>query len=204
MKLTIAMPADRQWWGNPLPNGSHTGIVGDLQYNRADISWGNLFIIPSRDPYMDFTNWYAIDEACIMVPKPLPYANILATVRPFSTWTWVAFLLTLIIVTIFYSFVSVIQFQKHDSLAIKMENIPLFVLAITLMQNSQDVHKISGTSIRLATILFLLTLMVVSHGYQKSLMSMFTVHVNPDPIDDFETFNEILKAEEWTVTTCCR
>ena len=60
-----------------------------MQFHRADITWGNLYIIAERDPFMDFTNWYSIEETCVMVPKPEPYPNILAATRPFSFLTWV-------------------------------------------------------------------------------------------------------------------
>ena len=86
--------------------------MGDVQFRRADIAWGNLFIIPERAGYMEFTNWYSIDEACIMLPKPGTYPNILAATRPFPPVLWGVVVLTLAVVVIVYWIISLTRHRR--------------------------------------------------------------------------------------------
>ncbi|OQR77484.1 glutamate receptor U1-like [Tropilaelaps mercedesae] len=59
MKYDVVFPNDRQW-GSFLPNGSWTGMIGDLTRNDADIAVGPFVMTE--------------DEAAVAIPS-LPYAD---------------------------------------------------------------------------------------------------------------------------------
>ncbi|XP_022686275.1 glutamate receptor 2-like [Varroa jacobsoni] len=59
MKYDVVFPNDRQW-GTLLPNGSWTGMIGDLTRNYADIAVGPFVMTQ--------------DEAAVAIPS-LPYAD---------------------------------------------------------------------------------------------------------------------------------
>ena len=64
LELEVRTPSDGQMWGyeNPPGSGNFTGLVADLVENVADIGWANLFILPTRLPYMDFSRWHTLDS----------------------------------------------------------------------------------------------------------------------------------------------
>ena len=43
--------------------------MGQLQMGRSDIGWANVFMIPARKKYVDFTEPYRIDRASFMLRK---------------------------------------------------------------------------------------------------------------------------------------
>ena len=88
----------------------------------------------------------------------------------------------------FKTLLDYICFRKY----VKPGKIPLYVLGVALMQSNAKSHQINDNLYRLVTVFFLMCMMVLTYGYQKSLMSMLTVNVIPDPVDDFETLNQVV------------
>lgn len=37
---------------------------------------------------MDFTDWYAKAETCVLVPRPRSYPKVMALILPFAWETW--------------------------------------------------------------------------------------------------------------------
>ena len=66
-EYTIAPPSDGGLWGEMTSPGVFTGIVGELQKEYADVIWANLFVVPDRFKYIDYTDPYATDYVCYMV-----------------------------------------------------------------------------------------------------------------------------------------
>ena len=60
-----------------LSHFNTTGLVGQLQFRRSDIGWANMFMIPDRMKYIDYTIPYTIDHASFMLSKS--YNTILGT-----------------------------------------------------------------------------------------------------------------------------
>ena len=45
------------------------GLVGQLQKKRSDIGFANLFMVPDRMKYIDYTDPYMIEYASFMLSK---------------------------------------------------------------------------------------------------------------------------------------
>ena len=45
------------------------GLVGQLQRKRSDIGFANLFMVPDRMKYIDYTDPYMIEYASFMLSK---------------------------------------------------------------------------------------------------------------------------------------
>ena len=43
--------------------------MGQLQMGRSDIGWANVFMIPARKKYVDFTEPFLIDRVSFMLRK---------------------------------------------------------------------------------------------------------------------------------------
>ena len=84
-KLDIKPPPNGELWGENK-NGTFTGkrkelenlhtqmsllkgLVGQLQQRRSDIGFANLFVVPDRMKYIDYTDPYMIEYASFMLSK---------------------------------------------------------------------------------------------------------------------------------------
>ena len=76
-KYKIAPPSDGGLWGEMISPGVFTGIVGELQKEYADVIWANLFVVPDRFQYIDYTDPYATDYVCYMVGKNICLCTML-------------------------------------------------------------------------------------------------------------------------------
>ena len=45
------------------------GLVGELQKENSDIGWADLFVVPDRMKYIDYTDPYDIEPASFMLSK---------------------------------------------------------------------------------------------------------------------------------------
>ena len=74
-RLDIQPPPNREMWGE-YKNGSFSGLVGELQKENSDIGWADLYIVPDRMKYIDYTDPYDIEYACFMLAKPPPIPQV--------------------------------------------------------------------------------------------------------------------------------
>ena len=74
-KLDIHPPPNGEMWGE-YKNGSFSGLVGELQKETSDIGWADLYIVPDRMKYIDYTDPYDIEYACFMLAKPPPIPQV--------------------------------------------------------------------------------------------------------------------------------
>lgn len=63
----INTPSDGGKWGEQISPGVFNGIVGDVTKKIADVGWANIWVVPARTPYIDFSKPYYIDYACYLV-----------------------------------------------------------------------------------------------------------------------------------------
>ena len=95
--MTISGPSDGELWGNDLGNGTFTGLTGDVQNDRTDIAFADLYLLPKRSKIVDFTYPHFFDSVCFMVSKPSPMPKFLSVIIPLDSITWLLFGITLIL-----------------------------------------------------------------------------------------------------------
>lgn len=78
----MRVPWDNQW-GTSTDSGNWTGIVGTLQHHQADFSM-MLSWLYNRLPVVDYSRIYSSEPLVFVTSKPLPLAQALALVRPYS------------------------------------------------------------------------------------------------------------------------
>ncbi|CAC5375410.1 unnamed protein product [Mytilus coruscus] len=80
----LTSPPDGQW-GTETPNGSWTGLVGQLQQRDVDIVAAPLTIQTDRERVIDFTYPYFYEPSVILIKKPDPNLTKWRTlIDPFS------------------------------------------------------------------------------------------------------------------------
>ena len=65
--VTKNIPTDNQAWGQEISPGVMTGLYGDLQNDRTDLSNAYIWIVPNLRRFADFSNPYAYSTICFMV-----------------------------------------------------------------------------------------------------------------------------------------
>jgi hypothetical protein len=65
----IRQPSDGQEYGYATKNGTLLGAIGDVVYERTDISMNGIFIKPYGSDKILFTHNAYSDQVCIIVPK---------------------------------------------------------------------------------------------------------------------------------------
>jgi hypothetical protein len=65
----IRQPSDGQEYGYATKNGTFMGSIGDIVYERTDISMNGIFIKPYGSDKILFTHNAYSDQVCIIVPK---------------------------------------------------------------------------------------------------------------------------------------
>ena len=73
-----------------------SGLVGDVQMNRSDIGWADLYLFPERKAVADFTFPHLSDSVCFMASKPVNLPNLWSLIIPLQPMTWLGFLLTVL------------------------------------------------------------------------------------------------------------
>ena len=87
--MKLHTPADGYTWGVESSPDVWTGVMGDLQFDRADITWGHFFMVGKRMKVMSYTQWYFLDPTCAMVPRPTEATSKIFTVlAPLHLYTW--------------------------------------------------------------------------------------------------------------------
>ncbi len=80
--------------------------MGDFQRGIAEIGWANLYVTPKRFHIMDFSDFYVMEPACFLMPRPQPYSGAIILILPLDLRTWLFGIFTLITILVFYLFVS--------------------------------------------------------------------------------------------------
>ena len=54
----------------------NSGLVGELQRGESDIGWADLYLIPDRMKYIDYTAPYIVEYASFMLGQHHPHCSL--------------------------------------------------------------------------------------------------------------------------------
>jgi len=123
-------------------------MFGVMQRKEADIAFANLFPHVEHYSYMQFSDWYTMDAACIMVPRPQPVPQIANLYLPLDAQAWFWTIFTFCSMLLFYSLLSHDQIAKLLSLRAKRGILWDMTVAIALNESDQRLHKFRAYSFR--------------------------------------------------------
>ncbi|KAI7796637.1 putative glutamate receptor ionotropic [Triplophysa rosa] len=86
-KYDIYQVADSKY-GSQLPNGSWSGMIGELINKRADLAVSAITITPERENVVDFSKRYMDYSVGILHRKPEEKINIFSLFAPFDLAVW--------------------------------------------------------------------------------------------------------------------
>ena len=86
-------------FGSPLPNGTWTGMIGDLIRNKADVIVGPVSVSGSRFQVVSFTPSYFDTGLSLLVTKETDADNPFSFLLPFSWEVWILLLVSMFVVS---------------------------------------------------------------------------------------------------------
>ncbi|XP_066958194.1 ionotropic receptor 21a-like isoform X2 [Macrobrachium rosenbergii] len=116
-------------WGTILPNGTHTGMIGRISRDEAEIGVGNVFVTEVRAKYITFTIPYDYDRACFITPAPRELPKSKAILSPFSLNVWIVFTVTVLALSLFVPLFAMGLVQKDRNNRIDVSSAFLAILS---------------------------------------------------------------------------
>ncbi len=200
-KMTIRKPSSGARWGREDSPGSnrYDGMIGDLQRGIGDIGWGNLWVTEARIKAMDFTDFYALESACFLVPQADPYRGPRVLVFPLEKKTWIGLLISLAAVAGFY----LIHSLMWPDIGYGFAGMAMDGAMSVVNQSSHKTSKFYTDGLRLANGIFFLSLLVLTLWYSGALISFLSVSVRPTPPDNFQELSKEVAENNWSMALCC-
>ncbi|XP_063860094.1 probable glutamate receptor [Scylla paramamosain] len=182
---SIITPEDGSW-GAERPNGTWTGMVGQVIQNEADIALGPFGIKLSRSRVVDFTDSFYFDDRAILAKKGEPEIDPWGFLYPLTDSVWAALAGVLAVVWLTLWMVSrrpKVVTLLDWSIKLLLENMRVFL--------NQDVTKSLLDTIKARTVLgsWMVVAAVVFWSYTGTLTSLLAVRHIPLPI---QTLRDLL------------
>ncbi|XP_050705405.1 glutamate receptor U1-like [Eriocheir sinensis] len=176
---TIREPEDCLW-GLEASGGNWTGIVGTLQYEKADFSM-DLTLTPQRAAIVEYGRVYIGEEMAILSLKPRPLPEYLALFRPLEGTVWVSMVAGVMVWSLtLWALLRIIQTgaEKHP---MKLTRALFYGWGLLLEDTPYD----PPDSLMLGV--WLLVCLVLRTSYTSSLTSHLVVQGESSAINDMET-----------------
>ena len=113
--VEFRIPAGKERKGQRLPNGTWTGLKGDLMYDKADVIAGCLLINSDDHTLFDDTNVYHTDRFTWIVARATPYPRWLSMSRVFTPVSWVLLFVSVLIFGFVMKYLPTFKHPESDS-----------------------------------------------------------------------------------------
>jgi hypothetical protein len=120
--------------------GKLNGLQGDLQFDRTDITWANMYAIYDFMPYVDYAQ-YKQDKFCFMSMIPKPDEKWKSIVFTLDYWTWLWTAITLMVAALFGVIYSKIS-ANLDRLEVTLPELLIIQIASLLEKGQPSTDKV--------------------------------------------------------------
>jgi len=185
---TVIGPQDGKEFGFVFQNnGTFTGSIGDILYDRADIALNSRFVKLYGTNDIEFTLPVGFDNLCVIVPKAKHLPKWLAIFRVFNLHVQFA----LVCVYVGCSIVSRILQKMHSHFKCVLKDISLFDTCIEMLPPFLSLPLIrmpSSSHQKVFVMTCLVFGMIIASVFQGKLV---TVLSKPDYYPDINTLEEL-------------
>jgi hypothetical protein len=113
--VEFRIPPGKERKGQQLPNGTWTGLKGDLIYDKADVIIG-CFLINSDDHMMfDDTSVYHSDRFTWIVARATPYPRWLSMSRVFTPLSWLLLFVSVLIFGFIMKYLPAFKYSESNT-----------------------------------------------------------------------------------------
>ena len=193
-------------WGSHLPNGSWTGIVGQLQQRVGDFAV-LLTVLPTRRTVMDFAAMAVQEVSYTGVYRRSAASNSALTlyVLPFQRSVWLLLIGTIVVTAAVHAVIqrwALVPTQRHPprgNLAVRSVQRFLasfeFLFSTFFHESFAAKHTIRSASLRVLVGAFWLFSFYILTLWSANIMSYLSVIIQDDPI---ETFNDLITQNRYS------
>ncbi|XP_068229256.1 glutamate receptor ionotropic, delta-1-like [Palaemon carinicauda] len=89
----VMKPADGKW-GGPLPDGTITGMIGEVARRNAHIAICEITVTALRETVIDFTRPYFMESMTLVSAAPAEKNKAFAAFSPFSPMVWLCIVIS--------------------------------------------------------------------------------------------------------------
>ncbi|KAG0724173.1 Glutamate receptor [Chionoecetes opilio] len=190
----VEIPNDERW-GDVLPDGSWSGMVGMLARSDADLAIANLFVtsLEGRDEYQGYTNFFDVDYSCFVIRTEPPLPRWQSPGLPFTLPTWMAILGSLFVIAVILNLVASapIKSSAEDKETTHLRSFSaamLFTVSLHLQQSYPSLPRHQATRIMVAFLL--LYTIILAKAYSCNLTAFLTIVRQPTGIDTVQELYE--------------
>ncbi|KAF8763586.1 Glutamate receptor ionotropic like protein [Argiope bruennichi] len=173
-RYELVQPPDTNW-GNPLPGGNWTGMVGMIQRGEADMALCSMVITQYREEIVTFTREYDIQHMVFATKNPENLPRLRSIILPFSPQMWFGVLCLLIIIPIVWK--RLLELQEDIGKFYMYVLASLLKLSVVIKCRGKWGHYMLLGS-------WFWGVAVISAGYSAVLLSFVTLPVKEDVIRD--------------------
>ncbi|XP_068229796.1 glutamate receptor ionotropic, kainate 1-like [Palaemon carinicauda] len=177
----VRAPWDGQW-GIPTNTGNWTGLLGTIQFNKADFTTV-MSTNPQRNTIVNHERVYVADVMAVVSLKPQVLPPYLVIVKPFTVEVWLCLLISSILWCMIMWILQKTRssFSGEDGLLLSET---FFLGWAAILENPSRRHP-ANTTAEMMLIWWLLASLVIITGFKSSLVAYLTVQSKTKPIDDF-------------------
>lgn len=184
--LEFRIPPGKERKGQLLPNGTWTGLKGDLIYDKADVIIGCLLINADDHMMFDDTNVYHTDRFTWIVARATPYPRWLSMSRVFTPISWV---LLFVSVLIFGFVMKCLPASKHSESKSDWNISKCILTAWAAFLGSGVPEMPRGNTLRVLFVSWVVYSLAMNTIYQAFFTSF---EVDPGLHHQIDTFEELL------------
>ncbi|GFY52498.1 uncharacterized protein TNIN_168881 [Trichonephila inaurata madagascariensis] len=176
----VKIPNDKEW-GN-LKNGTWTGAIGMVHYNKADIAIGKISITEERKTVVDYSYPYDIEDLTFATKIPGFLPKTTAFITPFDIYTWCS------ILVLSFLFLATLSFCQGTRCS--FQRYVLKVFGYLLMQ-PLDIPT-TTVKIRWLVLTWLITARFIPLFYSVALLAFLTIPQEELSVKDIEELSEAI------------
>ncbi|XP_068229728.1 glutamate receptor ionotropic, delta-2-like [Palaemon carinicauda] len=174
-------------FGVQVPNGSWTGMVGQLVEKQVDAALGPLQVIHSRSRYIDYTMPFSFGTLSITAPRGSAQVDPWSFLYPLTVYVWAGFLTTLVVVSLIQASFERLTTSKTNWLFLFGN--ALFHYAQTPMGNSIPKMRLKSWQRPLFGGWIFMALLL-NTSYDGNLRALMALRHIPQP---FRTVDDVVK-----------
>ena len=194
-------------WGSHLPNGSWTGIVGQLQQRVGDFSAAPLTVLPTRRTVMDFAAMPLQEFPYTGVYRRSAASNSALTlyVLPFQRSVWLLLIGTIVVTAAVHAVIQrwapVATQRRPPRGNLALRSVQRFLASFEFLfstffhESFAAKHTIRSASLRVLVGAFWLFSFYILTLWSANIMSYLSVIIQDDPI---ETFNDLITQNRYS------
>ncbi|XP_047487934.1 glutamate receptor ionotropic, kainate glr-3-like [Penaeus chinensis] len=201
---------DDWMFGTRLPNGSWTGIMGQLERGETDMSGVTMSNDAARNAAVDFSEPLYMDTQVLSYKRPVLEADIAGFIKPYDALMWILLAASMLVVLVAFFCVhlrenslsfkrnnkdkkqtpeldterKVLQEQKWESVWYSFQ----WTIGSTLAQSIPWMPR--GNAVRVIAGLWLFSALIIASVYRSNLKAMLILPKLKLPFDSMEELVE--------------